>query len=176
MKRNLISISIAVVIMLILTPYIVQAHTSHNSTGARYHDEIDYSKYIDDEKVVEDPEFVYLPTYQEYPGSVDYLAQCVEAEAGNQSALGKRLVCDVILNRYDNGDYTCLEEVINESGQFSVVSDGRIHTVKPTQETYDIIMEELTNKTNTEVLHFRTEHYHDFGTPLFVEGDHYFSR
>lgn len=176
MKRNLISILIAVVIILILTPYIVQAHTSDNDTGARYHGQIDYSKYVTEEKVTDESEFVYLPTYDPYPGSIEYLAACVEAEAGNQSDLGKRLVCDVILNRYDDGDYTCLEEVINESGEFSVVSDGRISTVKPTQKTYELVVEEILCKTNEEVLYFRTEHYHDFGTPLFVEGDHYFSR
>lgn len=162
--------------MIVLTPFIVSAHTSENDTGARYHGQIDYSKYVTEEKVTDESEFVYLPTYDPYPGSIDYIAACVEAEAGNQSELGRRLVCDVILNRYDQGGYTCLEEVINESGQFSVVSDGRIHTVKPTHETYEIVLEEMLNKTNTEVLHFRTEYYHDFGTPLFVEGDHYFSK
>lgn len=176
MKRNLLSVLVGVVIMLVLAPFIIEAHTSEQTAGGLYHGQIDYSRYEVEEKVVEEPEFVYLPTYDPYPGSLEYLAACVEAEAGNQSELGRRLVCDVILNRYDKGGYTCLEEVIDEDDQFSVVSDGRIHTVKPTQETYDLVVEELLCKTNEEVLHFRTEHYHDFGTPLFVEGDHYFSR
>ena len=108
--------------------------------------------------------------------SLEYLAMCVEAEAGNQTELGKRLVCDVVLNRYDSGKYETLYDVINEKSQFAVVSDGRIFEVIPAESTYHIIAEELENRTNTEVLYFRTEHYHTFGTPLFQEDDHYFSK
>lgn len=46
--------------------------------------------------------------------SLEYLACCVEAEAGNQSELGKRLVCDTVLNRFDSGKYETLYDVINE--------------------------------------------------------------
>lgn len=108
--------------------------------------------------------------------SLEYLACCVEAEAGNQSELGKRLVCDTVLNRFDSGKYETLYDVINEESQYSVAGDGRIFEVTPTEETYRIVAEELENRTNTEVLYFRTNHYHTFGTPLFLEGDHYFSK
>ena len=108
--------------------------------------------------------------------SLEYLAMCVEAEAGNQSELGKRLVCDVVLNRFYSGDYETLYDVINEEYQFSVVSDNRINEVIPTEETYRIVREEVESMTNTDVMFFRTDHYHEFGTPLFKEGDHYFSK
>lgn len=108
--------------------------------------------------------------------SLEYLAMCVEAEAGNQSELGKRLVCDVVLNRFYSGDYETLYDVINEKHQFSVVSDNRINEVIPTEETYRIVREEVESMTNTDVMFFRTDHYHEFGTPLFKEGDHYFSK
>ena len=108
--------------------------------------------------------------------SLEYLAMCVEAEAGNQSELGKRLVCDVVLNRFYSGDYETLYDVINEKHQFSVVSDNRINEVVPTEETYRIVREEVESMTNTDVMFFRTDHYHEFGTPLFKEGDHYFSK
>lgn len=112
--------------------------------------------------------------------SLEYLAMCVEAEAGNQTELGKRLVCDTVLNRFDSGKYETLYDVINEEHggvyQYSVVADGRILIVEPTEETYRIVAEELECRTNTEVLYFRTKHYHTFGTPLFKEDDHYFSR
>ena len=108
--------------------------------------------------------------------SLEYLAMCVEAEAGNQSELGKRLVCDTVLNRFDSGKYETLYDVINEENQYSVVSDGRIFEVIPAESTYRVVAEELENRTNTEVLYFRTKHYHEFGTPLFVEGAHYFSK
>lgn len=112
--------------------------------------------------------------------SLEYLTMCVEAEAGNQTELGKRLVCDVVLNRFDSGKYDTLYDVINEEHngvyQFSVVQDGRIFEVTPAEATYKIVTEELENRTNTEVLYFRTQHYHTFGTPLFQEDDHYFSK
>lgn len=112
--------------------------------------------------------------------SLEYLACCVEAEAGNQSELGKRLVCDTILNRFDSGKYETMYDVINEENngvyQYSVVGDGSIFKVTPTEETYRIVAEEVENRTNTEVLYFRTKHYHTFGTPLFKEDDHYFSK
>lgn len=112
--------------------------------------------------------------------SLEYLACCVEAEAGNQSESGKRLVCDTVLNRFDSGKYETLYDVINEEHngvyQYSVVEDGRIFEVTPAEDTYRIVAEEIENRTNTEVLYFRTKRYHTFGTPLFKEDRHYFSK
>lgn len=112
--------------------------------------------------------------------SLEYLACCVEAEAGNQSELGKRLVCDTVLNRFDSGKYETLYDVINEEHngvyQYSAVEDGRIFEVIPAEDTYRIVAEEIENRTNTEVLYFRTKQYHTFGTPLFKEDNHYFSK
>ena len=39
-----------------------------------------------------------------YYDSLELLAVCVEAEAGNQSLEGKKMVVDVILNRVDDKD------------------------------------------------------------------------
>lgn len=108
--------------------------------------------------------------------SLEYIACCVEAEAGNQSELGKRLVCDVIINRYNSGGYKDFYEVVNDKNQFYVVSNGLIEEVIPSEETYRIVAEELIEVTNDEVYYFRTERYHNFGIPMFKEGDHYFSR
>ena len=117
---------------------------------------------------------------EQWADSLEYLACCVEAEAGNQSELGKRLVCDTVLNRFDSGKYETLYDVINEEHngvyQYSAVEDGRIFEVTPAEDTYRIVAEEIENRTNTEVLYFRTKHYHTFGTPLFKEDDHYFSK
>ena len=146
--------------------------------------------YIYINKVVTaEPEMVTVDMLEETPDdleaelwtdSLEYLACCVEAEAGNQSELGKRLVCDTVLNRFDSGKYETLYDVINEEHngvyQYSVVGDGRIFEVTPTEETYRIVAEEVENRTNTEVLYFRTKHYHTFVTPLFKEDDHYFSK
>ena len=139
--------------------------------------------------IVAEPEIVTVDMMEESPDdleaelwteSLEYLACCVEAEAGNQSELGKRLVCDTVLNRFDSGKYETIYDVINEKHngvyQYSVVGDGSIFKVAPTEETYRIVAEEVENRTNMEVLYFRTKHYHTFGTPLFKEDDHYFSK
>lgn len=135
--------------------------------------------------IASEPEIVTVDMMEETPDdlevelwtdSLEYLACCVEAEAGNQSELGKRLVCDTVLNRFGSGEYETLYDVINEDNQYSVVSNGSILNVTPSEETYRIVAEELDNRTNTEVLYFRTGQYHTFGTPLFKEDDHYFSK
>ncbi len=60
-------------------------------------------------------------TYQDeleeerYYDSLEILAVCVEAEAGNQSLDGKRMVVDVILNRVDHPDWPdSIEGVITD--------------------------------------------------------------
>lgn len=109
--------------------------------------------------------------------TLDYFAKCVMAEAGNQDETGKRLVVDVILNRLDDNRFPdTIEEIINQAGQFEVVESGRINSVIPTEDIYNIISQELENRFNSEVLYFRTEHYHKFATPLFQHQDHYFSK
>lgn len=63
---------------------------------------------------------------------LEYLARCVQAEAGNQDWMGKAYVCDVILNRMDYYKYNSYEECITQIGQFECVSNGMINRVVPT--------------------------------------------
>lgn len=112
-----------------------------------------------------------------YYDSIEYMARCVMAEAGDQDELGKRLVIDVILNRMDNEYFpNNIYSVIDEENQFEVVSNGMINNVIPTEDIYLLISEELESRTNTEVLYFKTGYYHSFATPLFKHQDHYFSK
>ncbi len=106
---------------------------------------------------------------------VEYLAKCVEAEAGNQGELGKRYVICCILNRFETGNYSNIRDVINAPGQFACVVNGDIDSpVK--QENIDLIYDELQNRTNSEIKYFRTGSYHTFGTPCFQYEDHFFSK
>ena len=108
---------------------------------------------------------------------IDLLARCVEAEAGNQSLLGKRLVVDVILNRVASESFPDgIEDVINQPGQFGVVSNGSINTAVPSEETIQAVTRELNERIDTEVLYFQTSNYSKFGTPFDKVGDHYFSK
>ena len=107
---------------------------------------------------------------------LEYLAACVEAEAGTQGLMGKRIVVDVILNRVDDSRFpNGIIGVINAPGQFAVVHNGAINKVSITQETFDAIKMELEHRTDTEVLYFRNNHY-GTGKPLYQINDHYFSK
>ena len=108
---------------------------------------------------------------------IDLLARCVEAEAGNQSVLGKRLVCDVILNRVASEAFPDgLEAVINQEGQFGVVSNGAIDKAVPSEETIAAVLTELNERIDSEVLYFQTGSYSKFGEPYEKVGDHFFSK
>lgn len=110
-------------------------------------------------------------------GELELLAACVEAEAGNQSLLGKRLVVDVILNRQEDPDFPdSVQGVIEAPGQFDVVRLGSIKKVEPTEDTWNAVYAELTGiKASEDVLYFRTKQYSKYGEPLACVGDHYFS-
>lgn len=108
---------------------------------------------------------------------IEYLAKCTMAEAGNQDEVGKRLVIDCILNRLNDENFpNSIVDIINYPGQFEVVSNGSINVIVPTPDIYTLIEEELISPYNTEVLYFRTSHFHNFGIPLFQWGAHYFSK
>lgn len=121
---------------------------------------------------VVEPDVVEEKVYDE----LEYLACCVEAEAGNQGMLGKRLVCDVILNRVDSADFpNTITEVINQDGQFSVVSNGSINRVSVSDETFNACKLELIERTDSEILYFTARQYNPSGTPAYQHQDHYFS-
>ena len=112
-----------------------------------------------------------------YFDSLEYLACCVEAEAGNQGLMGKRLVCDVILNRVDSKDFPDnIFDVINQKNQFSVVSNGRIYEVSVSDETFEACRLELEERTDKYILYFTAGGYSACGSPAYKYNDHYFSR
>lgn len=75
----------------------------------------------------------------------DLFYRIVEAEARDESYRGKVAVAIVILNRVDSEDFpNTIEGVINESGQFSPMSDGSINTVTVSSDTRKAVAEALT--------------------------------
>ena len=130
-----------------------------------------------DDEVIECYEMTEEDLAEEaYFDSLELLALCVEAEAGNQGLIGKKYVASVILNRVDDEDFPDnITDVIMQKNQFSVVLDGRIWEVEPTEETFQAVREELENRTNYEVLYFTSEGFHPCGKAWKQIGDHYFS-
>lgn len=114
-------------------------------------------------------------------GTLRLFAQCVEAEAGGEGLIGKRLVADVILNRVDDRDFPdTVEEVIleqNSNGiwQFSVAGNGMLDKAEPSDETYAAIRMELNERSYPGLLYFTSEGYSKYGTPWQKVGGHYFS-
>lgn len=126
-------------------------------------------EYISEELVVQGESGVMLREQE-------LLERCVEAEAGNQDALGKAYVCDVILNRLEFFDkYKTVEDVILDPHQFSCVSNGSIYKVTVSDETKQVVQEELQKKKDKEIIFFKTGWYHLGTKAKFKHQDHYFS-
>ena len=113
----------------------------------------------------------------EFDKGFDLLCRCIEAESGNQSFLGKRLCTDVVLNRVASPDFPDgIEGVINQANQFSVVSNGMIDQVIPTEETIEAVLTEMNEQIDTEILYFQAGGFSQFGEPAYRVDDHYFSK
>lgn len=116
---------------------------------------------------------------EDYWNSLELLAICVEAEAGNQGLEGKRLVVDVILNRVDDksGEWPdSIPEVIMQENHFTSYWDsGMERVVEPSEETFKAVQMELEERSYPGIYYFREGTWSDYGTPWKKVGDHYFS-
>lgn len=107
---------------------------------------------------------------------IELLALITMAEAEGECEEGKRLVIDTVLNRVDSPYFpNTITEVINQPGQFSPMSNGRIQRCYVRDDIYQLVLEELACRTNTEVIFFRSGHFSEYGVPMFQLGGHYFS-
>ena len=124
---------------------------------------------------LEDHRFTVLDQYTEY--EIEMLTRVTYAEAGNQSVYGQRLVVDTILNRVDSDRFAGNDilSVLYAKNQFDCVASGAIYAYPDWDSVRWIVIEELCNRTNSDVIAFRTQRYHNWATPAFKEGDHYFS-
>lgn len=122
------------------------------------------------EEPTEAPKQEKVVTYD----SIDMLARCVQAEAGNQGLMGKQLVVDVILNRVDSPRFpNDIASVISQPGQFSVYPYSMNRAVVDA-ETLQAIMNELGSRTDDKILFFTAGHYNKYCIPAYQYGAHYF--
>ena len=108
---------------------------------------------------------------------LDLLAAITMAEAGNQSELGKRLVIDTVLNRVNSDrwrDDDIIWEAITHPGQYNTYSNGAYKRVAITEDIPRLVEEEILNRTNSQVIYFKTNGYFSWAPALLKEGDHYF--
>ena len=108
--------------------------------------------------------------YEYTPEEIVMIGKIVEHECPHESELGQRLVVDTILNRVESDEFpNSVRDVLEQEGQYCKPDK------LPPNDIYKIIADEIYNRTNPDVLWFRTKHYHKLGTPLIQEGSHYFS-
>lgn len=104
------------------------------------------------------------------------IALVTMAEAEGESEYGKRLVIDTVLNRVDSEHYPdTVFEVVYQPSQFSSMWNGRVNRCYVMDEIRQLVREELLARQNYEVIFFTAGGYSKYGTPMFQEGNHYFS-
>ena len=108
---------------------------------------------------------------------IELLALLTMAEAEGEPEEGQRLVIDTVLNRVDcDKEFPdTISEVIYQKNQFSSMWNGRVDRCCVQEELVELVREELKDRTNFDVIFFRTGRYSQYGTPLFQVGNHYFS-
>lgn len=84
---------------------------------------------------------------------------------------GKVAVLETILNRVDMG-WGTIEEVVTQKYQYSRSDNG-----EPDYTVYEAVDYVLNNERMypSNMIYFRTKHYHTFGQPYEKIGNHYFS-
>lgn len=108
--------------------------------------------------------------------AIDLLALVTMAEAESESENGKRLVIDTILNRVDHSYYPdTIEGVVYQSGQFTSMWNGRVNRCYVRDDIRQLVIEEISSRTNNDVIYFTAGGYGKYGTPLFQVGNHYFA-
>lgn len=112
---------------------------------------------------------------------LENLALATQAECGfvkNDECL--RATADVMINRVQDSRFPdTFYDVFAQPGQYATFR--QYFTINPTDRVFTICREQLEyfwEHGETEhpgAFYFRTGHFHNFGTPLFQAGPHYFS-
>ena len=104
------------------------------------------------------------------------IALVTMAESEGEPELGKRLVIDTILNRVESNRFpNTVHGVVYQPDQFTSVWNGRSDRCTVRDDICKLVIEEAASRTNKDVIFFRTDYYHPYGTPMFSIGSHYFS-
>lgn len=138
--------------------------------------------YMQDINYYEDRSYSILTAdcTREYITDEEYnlLLRCVMSEAGGEGVDCQEAVATVILNRWQDPDgfEDTLTGVITSPGQFSTHDNGA-----PTDEVKEAVDNAIYYYNTalqcipSEVLYFRSGHYHNFGFPYISIDDLYFS-
>lgn len=98
------------------------------------------------------------------------MSECGSARWGKEPIEAKIAVVETILNRVDLG-YGTITEVIMAPNQYATGDNG-----EPDWSCEEAVEAALTgNMYPDDMLYYRTDYYHNFGTPYKQIGSHYFS-
>ena len=126
------------------------------------------------ETVVE-TEYIYvpyeIPFYRELSEEDQYYLQDVAMrEAESEDSIGQAMVMLCVINRASAYGMSIKQVALSDGFASSMFRSG-LTPNDNCNEALAMILEGWYPKP----LHFRQGQYHDFGTPLFVHGNHYFS-
>ena len=124
------------------------------------------------------PDDVELEMYYD---DLENLALATMAECGFvKSDECIRATADVMINRVDSPNFPdSFYGVFSQPGQYSTFR--LYNTINPTDRVYTICREQLEyfwvhgETQHPGAFYFRTNHYHNFGRPLYQIGPHYFT-
>ena len=175
-------ISILLSATMLIDPYYVQAPSAKDA-NVPVDVPISAVEHIEEKpEVMETIVEVVIPEPEPEPQlplsdeEIDLIALVTMAEAESEPEEGQRLVIDVILNRIDSDRFSdTVSGVIYAKNAFECMWNGRVNKCYVRDDIRQLVIDELLNRTNYEVLYFRTNHYHGFGTPVVSVGNHYFS-
>lgn len=107
---------------------------------------------------------------------IDLVALVTMAEVEDEPEEVKRLVIDTILNRVDSEHFPdTVYDVIWQPKHFTVMWNGRAERCEVREDIRSLVTEEMKERTDSEVIFFRSSRYSDYGEPMFKEGSVYFS-
>lgn len=107
---------------------------------------------------------------------IELIALLTMAEVEGECEEGQRLVIDTVLNRVDNPHFPDnIYDVVYQKNQYCGMQPPRIDRCWVKDELVQLVREELENRTDYDVIFFRTERYSDYGVPMFQIEHHYFS-
>lgn len=140
-------------------------------------EEVAYEDTVEEVVEVDEPDIITESNSLSLSSEdINLIALVTMAEAEGESEEGKRLVIDVILNRYDSPRFSnTIAGVIYAKNAFECMWNGRINRCYVRDDIYQLVVEELQSRTNANVHYFRANRYHSFGTPVVQVGNHYFS-
>lgn len=107
----------------------------------------------------------------------ELMGKTVFAEAKTEEFGGQVAVAEVILNRVESENFPdTVEEVIKQDGAFSSWGNGSVEAAPLDDECLEAVQDAVNERFFPDsVVYFREGHFHSFGTPYTVIGNHYFS-